>query len=84
MSAWVETPGPGYGPQKRVSRWDLALQTDVSCRRNDAPATRSGLRVPGCAPRYEHVGFGDQFEPEPLPPQALEEFHMPRRKTQRN
>jgi hypothetical protein len=38
----------------------------------------------GVAPRYEHVGFGDQFEPERLLPQALEEFHMPRRKTQRN
>jgi hypothetical protein len=72
MSAWVDAPGPGYEPQKRVPRWRCSLLVSA------------GLRAPACAARYEHVGFGDQFEPEPLLPRALEEFHMPRRETQRN
>ena len=93
MSAWAEAAGPRYGPWKRASRWELALQTDLACRCYDAQPMRPGVRGADYAPRitrpalrlrYEHVGFGDQFEPWWLLLQALEEFHIPRRKTQRN
>jgi hypothetical protein len=77
MSAWIEKPGPGHEPLKRAS--------PAHTPPGYAPrTTRPGLRAPDCASRYEHVGFGDQFEPEPLLPRALKEFHMTRRKTQPN
>ncbi len=77
--------GVGVANRRRVSVWrpaDVAPRPDRLDPR--APPTRRRPRGPDHAPRYEHVGFGDQFEPEPLLPRALEEFHMPRRKTQRN
>jgi hypothetical protein len=65
------------------------LESASRPRCKNARAARPGLRGPGLrgpdyASRYEHVGFGDQSEAEPLLTRALEEFHMPRRKTQRN